>query len=572
MPDVQPPLSGSLDTPPNGALLQRGVVQFAGWAFDEAAPIDRVEIVLGDRPPARMRLGLVREDVRERWDIPHARLAGFEAMLDLAELPSAVDQLRVGVVASTMYGQRFVIAERTYTVAAAELGDEPEGRRRARQHQLRERTKELLGRPVVGETRTPGELDLVVFAHDLGLGGAQLWLSELLRCAGAGRDFPCTVIAPQPGPLLEPLEALGIDVHVTNGYPVEDLETYEGSVAELAALSRRAGHTAVLVNTFCSFIGVDVAQRLQLPCAWAIHESYRPALLWSALYPPGHVDPLIRATAIRALGHASALLFVAESTRRLFLDATDPERAITIPYGVDTAAIELERARASASGDARACARASLGLPPNATILLLVGAPEPRKAHMTTAEAFARLTGDFPDAMLVLLGASRGPYADALRSYVADAGLIERCLVLPVLADTSVWYLSADVLICASDVESLPRVVLEAMCFGVPVLATNVFGLRDVIMDATTGWLFEPRSVGDAEAALRRVLGLSAETRGVVGAKGRAFVHDRHDSTGYSAAISRLLRGLAADPEAKPRDLVRADVADRAAPDGEPGP
>lgn len=554
--DVVPPPAGALDAPPDEALLERGVVMFAGWAFDPGAPVDRVDIVVDDRPALRARLGLVRDDLLELRGLPHARLAGFEAIVDLGVLPNASDQVRIEVVGHTLGAKPFVIATRTYALAPVESGSEPDKREAKRQADLRERTRQTLDRLAPGPSPSPGELDLLVFAHDLGFGGAQLWLWELLRRSGAGRAFRCTVVAPSPGPFLGALEGLGIAVHVTNGYPVEDLETYEGSVAELAALSCRGGHTAVLVNSFCSFIGADVAARLGLPCAWAIHESYRPALLWSALYSPDRVDPLVRAAATRALGNASALLFVAEATRRLFLSATEPDRALTIPYGVDTAAIDLARADAARAGDVRAGARRSLDLPPDATVLLLVGAFEVRKAQTTTAEAFARVAEEFPGAMLIFLGASTGPYADALRGYVAGVGLAERCLARPIVEDTSAWYLAADVLVCASDVESLPRTVLEAMCFEVPVLATTVFGLPDLITDGKTGWLFEPRSIAAAEAALRRVLGLSAETRCAVAVAGSAVVHVRHDSAGYVAAVSRLLRGLALDPAARPSDLL----------------
>ena len=58
--------------------------------------------------------------------------------------------------------------------------------------------------------------------------------------------------------------------------------------------------------------------------------------------------------------------------------------------------------------------------------------------------------------------------------------------------DTYPWYRAADLLVSASDIESLPRSVLEAMCFRVPVLATSIFGLPELISDGETGFLFEP--------------------------------------------------------------------------------
>jgi glycosyltransferase involved in cell wall biosynthesis len=557
--DDAPAPSGALDAPASERALERGVTSIAGWAFDRDAPIDRVEIVVGDGPRTRARLGLVRDDLVELLGVPHARLAGFEATVDLADLASDRQHVRITVTGHPMRTPPFIIADGTYPLTYPGSPSGPEQAEVQRHADLRERTRQALDRLRPEQATASRELDLLVFTHDLGLGGAQLWLAEYLERSGAGRAFPCTVISPRPGTLLRTFERLGIAVHVTNGYPVESLEAYEGAVAELAALSSRNGHTATLVNSFCSFIGADVAARLRLPCVWAIHESYRPALLWAALYPPGHVDRHVRAAAIGALQGASALLFVAEATRQLFLSATDPDRTVVVRYGVDIASVDRARGDGAASLDVKLRARGALGLPAAATVLLLVGASDPRKAQTTTAEAFARVAAEFPDAMLAFVGLEPGPYTDALRGYVNDVGLSTQCRIFETVDDTSVWYLAADALVCASDVESLPRTVLEAMCFEIPVLATSVFGLPELITDGETGWLFEPRSVGDAEAALRRVLSLDVETRLAVAAAASEVVRDLHSSREYVATVSRLLRALALDPTARIADALVSD-------------
>jgi D-inositol-3-phosphate glycosyltransferase len=338
------------------------------------------------------------------------------------------------------------------------------------------------------------------------------------------------------------MASLGIRVHVTRPCPVWDVESYEQAVAELEALACDGGHTAVLVNTFVSLIGADVAGRLGLPYVWALHESYEPHMILSALYSPDSVDALVEATALRALRQAPKAVFVAEATRRLFLDVIDPARAVVVPYGVDTRAIDATRLRTS-----RAAARLLLGVAPDVTVLLCVGTTEQRKGQTTTAQAFARIADEFPDVLLVFVGALAGHYTEGLRRFVADCALADRCRIVPVLADPSMWYLASDVLVSASDVESLPRTLLEAMCFGLPVLATAVFGVPELITDGETGWLFEPRSVAAAEAALRRVLGTPLATRETVAAAGSALVHERYDSQGYVNALSAMLGALVAE-------------------------
>ena len=71
----------------------------------------------------------------------------------------------------------------------------------------------------------------------------------------------------------------------------------------------------------------------------------------------------------------------------------------------------------------------------------------------------------------------------------------------------------SDLLVCASDVESLPRTVLEAMAWELPVLATAVYGLPELIDDGETGWLCAPRDVDALADGLRRALTTEPQQR-----------------------------------------------------------
>ena len=74
-------------------------------------------------------------------------------------------------------------------------------------------------------------------------------------------------------------------------------------------------------------------------------------------------------------------------------------------------------------------------------------------------------------------------------------------------------------LVCASDVESLPRSMLEAMAFGRPVASTAVFGIPELVEDGVSGFLCRDRDL----AALRGMLERVADTsRGRPGRHGRS--------------------------------------------------
>jgi D-inositol-3-phosphate glycosyltransferase len=530
---IPPPneVVGRLDVPGPGARVRRGAVEVRGWATSRDAPASHVELSIGDVVLGRARLGLDRGDVAAERGWASAPVCGFEQLVDLSavELADAVG-LRATVVA--LDGSSAVLEHDVGVVPGD--GATPEVPPPARRP-----------RPAPG-----AGLDLFVATHDLGLGGAQLWLVELLRRSGAGRAFPCTVVAFAGGALTEDLGALGIDVHVSSPLPVGDVQAYEGRLEELATWTSRRAHTAALVNTFRAFPGADLAVRAGLPLVWAIHESWPATLIWEFDHPGARVDPAVRSYADGALAAAGAVIFEADATRALY-EARAPGRTLVVPYGVDTA--ELDRFAAATS---RRDARAALGLDEAGRILLVMGTVEPRKGQALLVEAFAELAGRHADVSIALVGDLDTPYSRAIGEFAERAGLSARVRRVAVTDEANLWYRACDALVCGSDVESLPRSVLDAMCFGLPVLATNVFGLGELLDDGETGLLFEPLDLAAAIGGLDRLLSMDAAQLARIAERASALVHERHDSSGYANDVVALLRGLLADPGALPSAIL----------------
>jgi glycosyltransferase involved in cell wall biosynthesis len=119
----------------------------------------------------------------------------------------------------------------------------------------------------------------------------------------------------------------------------------------------------------------------------------------------------------------------------------------------------------------------------------------------------------------------------------------------------------ADLLVCASDVESLPRVILEAMAFGTPVLSTRVYGVPELIEDGRTGYLCGMRDLAELAAALDRALSATPGERSAIAGAAAEHVRTRHDPAVYASQVERLLRGVVADPAALPAELIAAPEA-----------
>ncbi len=199
-----------------------------------------------------------------------------------------------------------------------------------------------------------GPLRVLVVTHDLGLGGGQLYLQELLKRLAA-RGMECVVITPRGGRLTTELEDLGIPVLVTGAVDMHDPESYEAHVQQVMEYSVRHGCEVALANTMTAYAGVDAAQRLGLGVVWAIHESWPFLQFWGEALPPPFPE-YAAGHARGALATAKRLVFEAAATRDLYAPMLGEGVADVVPYGVDFSEID---AVPPAATTATPCARSS---------------------------------------------------------------------------------------------------------------------------------------------------------------------------------------------------------------------
>jgi glycosyltransferase involved in cell wall biosynthesis len=128
--------------------------------------------------------------------------------------------------------------------------------------------------------------------------------------------------------------------------------------------------------------------------------------------------------------------------------------------------------------------------------------------------------------------------------------------VFPVTSDIYPWYEIADLILCASDMESLPRSIIEAMAFELPVVSTDVYGIADLIDDGRTGWLTRDRDLGALVGLLHLVLQKPDSELKQIAANAQTIAHRRHGSQSYGKVISRALESLMQDPEADLSSLL----------------
>ncbi len=534
---------GWITRPKANTHVVPGMVTLEGWTLPGTPPA-RIEVRVDGASAGLARpLALPQPDLAATSSLPWAPLAAFEHTVDLAGREPGAD-VRIDVDVVTLDGIRTAVGTVEIAVSAPRTRPDVPAAVRA----VRDR--------VVAAARAhradPGKtVRLLVVTHQLDLGGGQLYMFELLRHLLVELDISCLVISMTDGVLHEMLEDLGAFVHVCGRPSTTSPRDYESLLLELVDVVAPHECNVAFVNTMTAAFGADLATRLGIPTVWAVHESYSLDGFFIAAYGEGRLDPYMRERTAEALAATSAVVFEADATRQLYEPHGDPRRFVTIPYGIPLAEIDEYLARC----DRRALRRA-YRIADHETLLLCMGTYEPRKGQGALVLGFAELAEEFPNAVLALVGDTGIAYAKAVRETVERLRLNDRVRLLPVVDDTYAWYAMADAFVTVSDVESLPRSVLEVMAFGVPVLAADVFGLSELIDDGRTGLLCAPRDIGAMVGGLRRLLGATPEERAGLGAGGSGLVRARYDSSGYAAAYRRLLRGLLANPRSLPDDLL----------------
>jgi glycosyltransferase involved in cell wall biosynthesis len=203
-----------------------------------------------------------------------------------------------------------------------------------------------------------------------------------------------------------------------------------------------------------------------------------------------------------------------------------PEQYWTVPSGVPTADIR-ERAIE------RADARRALGLASGAFVIAAVGRLVPIKGFDLLVAALPAVLAHVPEARLVIIG--DGPERGRLDAAARSLGIADRVAMPGARLDAVRLLSAADVLAAPSRNEGMGRVLVEAMALGVPVVATVVGGIPDVV-DDECGRLVPPEDT----AALASALVDLAEDAGLASKLGDAGMA-RAERFSTSAAEARML-------------------------------
>ncbi len=312
------------------------------------------------------------------------------------------------------------------------------------------------------------------------------------------------VYCPYEGPLREAYEERGIQVEVFE-HPlagVFDLSAYDLAIERFARQITDWGVELVYGNTRQTFYAIDAAKRSGLPSIWNPRESEA----WQTYFD--YCGQEIAARALRCFNYPYKVIFVSNATREGCLALNVHHNFTTIHNGLDRERFADRLARRP-----RNEARNELGVSQDEIAILIIGTVCERKGQLDLVEAFAEMSEQSASkTKCFIVGDRPGDYSERLKSAVQSLpdSKRSRVVIVPETSDTALYYSAADLFVCTSRVESFPRVILEAMMAGLPIVTTPVYGIAEQVREDVNALFYQP---GDKAALAEKIDRLVKEPR-----------------------------------------------------------
>jgi glycosyltransferase involved in cell wall biosynthesis len=360
------------------------------------------------------------------------------------------------------------------------------------------------------------------------LGGAENMLWTFLRHVNRSRIEPVVVFF-EAGRFEREIADLGIRTFVVPAGRLRELSSGMRAVWTLVRLLRRERPNLLLnwmPKTHLYGGSAAILTRMSNRVVW-----------WQHGVPDGHwLDRLATLLPARAVGCSSQRAALAQSSLR-------PRRDTFVVHpGVDP--IDPP------SADAVKQVRDEIGADPGRPVLGIVGRLQPWKGQHEFLRALATLRTNRMDVHGLIVGGNAWnlspDYERELHDLALDLGLTESVTFTGQVEDAMPYIAAMDVLVSASAEEPFGIVLVEAMALGLPVVAVDAAGPREIVDNGRTGVLVPEPSHEELAGALEPLL-RDAPWRRSLGEAGRARFQTCFQAAGMTAALEDRLREFAVE-------------------------
>jgi glycosyltransferase involved in cell wall biosynthesis len=215
-----------------------------------------------------------------------------------------------------------------------------------------------------------------------------------------------------------------------------------------------------------------------------------------------------------------------------------PERVVAIPRGADLDVFDPRVIKAEDIAAQRAQWRVAVG---DARCVVIAPARLTRwKGQLVLIEAAAELLKRRPGAMRVIFAGDaqgRSNYVDSMQGAIDAAGLQEAVSIVGHLRNMPLAFAASDIAVFpVIEPEAFGRGAVEAQAMGVPVIASNLGGFTETVVEGETGYLVPPGAAQALAAALERLIDAGAPARAAMGQNGRNRVRALYSTAALQAA------------------------------------
>lgn len=360
----------------------------------------------------------------------------------------------------------------------------------------------------------------------VGATGVEAFLLTLLPALAAEGVEP-TLFVPREGVLTEKLRARGVAIE--HGAPSRKLDL--GAASRLASRWRGRFDLVHAHGPRAAFWADQAARQAEIPCVLTVHE-----LRWQTL-PRGPRRTAWVWLESHVLRRARRLTTVSDATRRDLVEH-DPTLAphIRVVHAATPLALD--------GGLARLATPFAGGAPLR---LVTVGRYSWQKGYDILFESLAIAARSGLAFTLEIVG--HGPEEEALRELAGRLGIADRLVWLGRDADVAARLAEADAFVTTTRAEMFGIAVLEAMLIGVPVLATAVGSLPEVVGDGESGELvpIEPAGTLPARFATALIAWRDDPQRARrYGTEGSRRARERFSPEALAGGMARVYRDLLA--------------------------
>lgn len=350
--------------------------------------------------------------------------------------------------------------------------------------------------------------------------GAEQLLLDIARKTDRDRISLSVCLISGLGPLVKDFESLGIPVTYIPKRSRKDLSV----VLRLAAFFRKNRFDIVHTHLFTADLWGRLSGLLtRVPIVSTSHTTSDPNI--------GRAGRLLDRLLDR---RNNAVICVSEAVRNYRISGAgfDPSKLHIIENGID-----LDRFAVPVSRDE---VLKRLGVDGKRRWIAIVGRLVPLKGHRFLIEALARISRDFPETGILVVG--EGEDEAELKELALRLGLSDRVVFLGLRRDVPEILCAAEILAMPSSREGLPIVLLEAMAASLPVVVTRVGGIPEVVEEEKTGLFVtqEPAMIAQALARLLR----DPDFARALGRQARSLIEERYDVRKVARRYEELYRRI----------------------------